>query len=84
MVFNIRLGFDPALGARVCRMMAHLQETNDPRYTELLEVHDRAIKEAEPGTGDDLYRSHRALFDHVEGKYSDLYLMIQTLDPDLD
>lgn len=85
MVFNTELGYDPALGTRVCRMMAHLQETNDPRYAELLDVHNRAREGVDPkNIGDSLNRGHRALFNHVEGRYSDLYLMIQTSDPDLD
>lgn len=75
------------LSLRVSTLMARLQETNDPRYEEILDVYRQAEKSHPSYKGINLvpdtnfeptFAAVKAVFDYTEEKYLDLYKIIQT------
>ncbi len=79
-----------ALGARVVKLMAELQERNDPRYKEVLKVLETAreshpsYQHSDPDVSNQAYfAGHREVVSYVERKYPDLYEIIQNALPHL-
>ncbi|MEK6869545.1 MAG: hypothetical protein AABX74_04905 [Nanoarchaeota archaeon] len=75
------------LSLRVSTLMAKLQETNDPRYQEILSVYRQAEKSHPSYKGINLvpdtnfeptFAAVEAVFDYTERNHRDLYQIIQT------
>ena len=80
-----KLRENAALGARVMGLIAELQDNEDPRHQEILEVYNtskRLHPSYDPISSDmnweNFYAAHRAVFAYVESNYSDLYKFILT------
>lgn len=97
MAYNPDLGYDTALGARVGVVLHTLKERGDQRLTEILSlIEEECGKEVLDiiREGDyenktlvdraEIDRANKIISCHVEGKYPDLWAIIQKTHPELD
>ncbi|MEK6861045.1 MAG: hypothetical protein AABY07_03670 [Nanoarchaeota archaeon] len=70
---------------RVSALLDKLRGRNDPRLSEIIDVLAEATKtkSSDIHYGQILYRGSIAVFSYVEGKYPDLYRLIQSVRKDL-